>query len=247
MRIRRDIYVVASGKLGCDWTHPADCNVYLVDAGDSLALIDAGTGLSVEEIARNIRSLGFDPGRVSHLLLTHLHADHSGGAFALRRLTGARTAVLQEAAETLEAAIEERIDLPKAVAAGFYPPSYRWSGCPVDLPLRDGQRLSIGRYDITVLHTPGHSAYDTCFLFDGGDGAPFLFSGDTIFHGGRISMLSTHDFNMQQLAASVARLANLPFRSLLPGHGSAVLDNGPDHVRSADSIFARLGVPETIG
>ncbi|MBB6729606.1 MBL fold metallo-hydrolase [Cohnella zeiphila] len=247
MRLLRDVYLTASGKLGYDATHPADCNAYLVDAGASLVLIDAGTGLSADALLDNVAVCGFEPGRVSHLLLTHLHADHSGGAAAIRRATGASVALPREAAAALEGGEEERIDLPKAVAAGFYPPDYRWEACRVDLPLDDGQTLRIGRYDVSVLHTPGHSASDTSYLFDAGDGSPFLFSGDTVFTGGKISMLSTHDFHLQQLASSISRLAALPFRALLPGHGPAALDNGPSHVRSADRVFARLGVPSSIG
>lgn len=245
--ISPDVYLVASGKLGYDWTHPADCNVYLIDAGEELALVDAGTGLSENAILRHIEGCGFDPGRVTRLLLTHLHADHSGGAAKLRRATGARTAVLSASAGVLEAAEEEKIDLPRAIAAGFYPSDYRWEACPVDDALRDGQQLALGRYQVTVLHTPGHSAYDTCYLFDAGDGVPFLFSGDTVFHGGRISILSTRDFHLQQLASSMDRLAAVSFGTMLPGHGLPVLGNGPDHVRTARDIFARLGVPETIG
>ena len=43
MRISKDLYLVGSGKLGFDWTHPADCNVYAIDTGDGLVFVDTGT------------------------------------------------------------------------------------------------------------------------------------------------------------------------------------------------------------
>ncbi|THF73833.1 MBL fold metallo-hydrolase [Cohnella fermenti] len=247
MRLLRDVYLTASGRLGYDFTHAADCNAYLVDTGESLVLIDSGAGLPADELLDNVVSAGFAPEEVSHLLLTHLHADHSGGAQAIRSSTGALVACCREAAPVLEERRADLIDLPRAIAAGIYPYDYEWKGSTVDMRLNDGQELRIGRYRINVLYTPGHSSFDTSYLFDDGEGSSFLFSGDTVFAGGKISLLSTFDFQMQKLASSIARLARMDFRALLPGHGPAALGNGALHVQAAARVFSRLGVPESIG
>lgn len=248
MRISGDVYLAGSGKLGFDWTHPADCNVYAIDSGDGWVLIDSGTGLSVPEIERNLAAAsGSDTVRIAYVLLTHLHADHAGGAAEIRRRSGCRVAVLERAASVLERGDETAIDLPRAREAGFYPADYRWQPCPVDMPFADGESFTLGRYKFTALHTPGHSAYDTCFYVEGEDRAPMLVSGDTVFYGGKISMLNTSDFLMGSLATSVARLAGLEPRLLLPGHGQPALDRASEHVRAAHHIFNKLGIPANIG
>ncbi|WP_314000834.1 MBL fold metallo-hydrolase [uncultured Paenibacillus sp.] len=248
MRIGHDIYLAGSGKLGFDWTHPADCNVYLIDTGEGLVLVDSGTGLSVSEIERNIAAHGFRLERIAYVLLTHLHADHSGGAAEIRRRSGARVAVPAGAADALEGGDEHAIDLPRARSAGFYPADYRWEACPADILLTDGDSLDVGRYAFRALHTPGHSRHDTCFYMErAGGGAPVLISGDTVMYGGRISMLNTSDFSMGDLARSIERLAGLEPELLLPGHGQPALSRAAEHVRAAHHIFDKLGIPANIG
>ncbi|MNN05607.1 Metallo-beta-lactamase L1 precursor [compost metagenome] len=247
MRISDDIYLVGSGRLGFDWTHEADCNLYLIGTGSGGVLIDSGTGLATEQIVRHIGACGFEPGDITHILLTHLHADHSGGAAELRRRTGAEVCVLDAAAPALAAADEEAIDLPQARAAGFYPPDYRWQPCIPDILLSDGARLHIGECTFTALHTPGHSGYDMCFYMEREGRPPVLISGDTVMYGGKISMLGTSDFRLDKLKASIGRLALLSPELLLPGHGQPALARAAWHVRKADDIFGRLGIPDNIG
>jgi ribonuclease Z len=57
-----------------------------VIAGQTLVVVDAGTGG-----ARNLQRLGFTPGRISALFLTHFHSDHIDGLgeMAMLRWTGA--------------------------------------------------------------------------------------------------------------------------------------------------------------
>ncbi|GAB7388965.1 MBL fold metallo-hydrolase [Bacillaceae bacterium] len=246
MRINERVYLVASGKMGFDWTHPSDCNVYLLDGGDELALVDTGTGESVDAILSHIRHYGFSVSRISHILLTHLHADHAGGAAKLREKTGAKVAVIENGKETLESGDEAAIDLVVARNAGFYPADYRFAPCKVDRSLRDGDRLNIGTLSVRVCFTPGHSRYDTSFFVEDGQGKVFLFCGDTVFFDGRISMLNTHDFHLQRLAASVAKLKREKVDVLLPGHFQPALQNGSQHIEKAHRIFANLGVPENI-
>jgi len=247
MRISRDIYLIGSGKLGFDWTHPADCNVYAVDTGEGLTLIDSGTGLSVDELAAHLEEHQLSISTVTHILLTHLHADHSGGAAEIARLTGAQVVLLDEAAPVLEAGDEAAIDLPQARLAGFYPVDYNWKPCKAGIRLRDGEMFTIGRYSFSAMHTPGHSRYDTCYLMETANGRSVLFSGDTILYGGKISMLSTHDFSISALALSIERLAALEPEMLLPGHGQPALSRAAEHIRTASRIFGTLGIPPTIG
>ena len=203
--------------------------------------------MSVSAIERNIAAQGLHPEHIRLILLTHLHADHSGGAAAIRGRTGARVAALRLAAVPLENADEAAIDLGRAKAAGFYPADYRWAACPVDLPLDDGETFEIGTYSFTAMHTPGHSAFDTCFYVQREGTPSFLVSGDTVMYGGKISMLNTRDFHLGCLASSIERLAALEPELLLPGHGQPALARAAEHVRAAHVIFTNLGIPANIG
>ena len=79
MRLTERVHLVGSGKSGADISNPYDSHVYLIDGASSLALIDAGVGIQPELILENIHKEGFDPANISHIVVTHGHADHAGG------------------------------------------------------------------------------------------------------------------------------------------------------------------------
>ncbi len=58
-------------------------NALLVEAGNTLLLIDAGFG--PREMSRRLQRLGLGPSDITAVLVTHEHSDHIGGAFACAR------------------------------------------------------------------------------------------------------------------------------------------------------------------
>ena len=58
-------------------------NAFLVNTGDRLVLIDAGTGdfmgASLGKLVANIEASGYRTSQIDHVILTHIHTDHSGG------------------------------------------------------------------------------------------------------------------------------------------------------------------------
>jgi hydroxyacylglutathione hydrolase len=246
MKICEGLYLVASGKMGFDWTHPSDCNVYLLESNGELALIDTGTGYSVDEILQNIEAFGFSRFQLKKIFITHIHADHAGGAALLQEKTGAQVFVFEKAYETLKSGDEDAIDLTPAKKAGFYPLDYQFIPCKADNLLNEGDIHSIGDLKLEVIETPGHSRFDLSFVVTDHQGTVYLFSGDTVLFDGKISMLNTQDFNIQQLARSVDKLSEVNAKLLLPGHYHPALTNGMEHVQRANRIFKNLGVPTNI-
>ncbi|NLT41310.1 MAG: MBL fold metallo-hydrolase, partial [Anaerolineae bacterium] len=92
MRLTDRVYLVGSGANGFYLSHASDCSVYAVDCDGPIVLVDAGVGYEgTDLIWQNLLRDGLDPNSVTHLLLTHKHADHSGGAVDWHERVGAKT------------------------------------------------------------------------------------------------------------------------------------------------------------
>ncbi|OPY71577.1 MAG: Metallo-beta-lactamase L1 precursor [Syntrophorhabdus sp. PtaU1.Bin002] len=132
-----------------DISDSRDCMVYLLDVGE-LVLIDTGAGPGLPTILSNIRRLGFDPAKLSTIILTHCHIDHAGGAHELKARYGVRI-IMHE----LDAPAIETGDT-KMTAARWY--GLRFPPLPVDHKLSGNEeRLAFGQQEVVCLHTPGHT------------------------------------------------------------------------------------------
>jgi glyoxylase-like metal-dependent hydrolase (beta-lactamase superfamily II) len=98
-------------------------------------------------------------------------------------------------------------------------PVYAHSGdsypVPVDNELRDGMTLPLGKREISVLHTPGHTPGGVCFL-----SGRHLVSGDTLFPGGPGNTWGDAAAFAQIIEAIESKLFVLPGETFVyPGHG----------------------------
>lgn len=86
-----------------------------------------------------------------------------------------------------------------------------------DQVLEDDSAVDVGRLRLRTIHTPGHTPGSMCFLVEG---APVLFSGDTLFPGGP-GNTSFEGGDFPTIIRSIeSRLLPLPPDTLvLPGHG----------------------------
>ncbi|MFJ8475929.1 MBL fold metallo-hydrolase [Kitasatospora sp. NPDC094011] len=107
---------------------------------DGIVLIDALTSPTDAEdvIVPGLRAVGADPAAIRHVVVTHGHADHFGGAQTLAERYGARV--------HLSAADWELLARTRPAHA------------PVrDLDIADGAHLTLGGTTIELHHTPGHT------------------------------------------------------------------------------------------
>lgn len=242
MRLTEHLFLVGSGDSGVYLTDRLDCNCYLLDCGDAWALIDAGLGPEPRKILDRIRLLGIAPEHISHLLLTHCHADHAGGASWLREQFGWRVVAPAAESRALEQADERLLGLRAARAAGYYPADYGLRACPVDVPLYPGDTLSIGSKTIAAHEAAGHSIGGLCYSVRLPEGHA-LFPGDLLAFGGKISLQLIPGADVHAYAESVRALSGLDIDLLLPGHGLFVLQGGQAHIDQACERFGQLFIP----
>jgi hydroxyacylglutathione hydrolase len=238
------IYLVGSGSYGFDLTDPFDCHVYLLDGGSELALVDVGAGMGAEAILENVRREGLDPARIRHLILTHAHGDHAGGAARMRRLLeGPAVYLSRDRAEALRAGDEQAVSLDVAKKVGIYPPDYALEPCEVDVELADGDTIGVGDLTLRVLDTPGHADGHVSLLLEHG-GRRSLFAGDAVFFGGKILLQNIHDCRLDAEIRSLRKLRELRIDALLPGHLTQSLHDGQRHIERANEVLDRLLIPE---
>jgi len=245
MRVDERVYLVASGALGVRMSADRDCNVYLLDGGTEYALIDSGVGESVAQVVAHVVAEGLSPQKLKYVLLTHGHLDHSGACRAFYERFQTRVVCSARTADALEKGDEEAISLAEAKRAGIYPDHYRLEPCPVWRRIADGEVIQVGDCRVQALATPGHSKDMLSFLVQYNQ-RRLLFSGDTIFCGGKILLSNIKDCDVQDYVRSILSLAKLDFEGLFPGHQLWVVRGGNDHVIAARSCLDRLLLPPNL-
>ncbi len=244
------IHLVGSGAAGFDLSDSLDCHVYLIEGRTAWALIDSGSGNDSARIIDNIRGLalksGLDLGMPATLLLTHGHADHSGGAGDLvAAFPTLRARAGSPAAGWISQGNALGISLDRGKASGAYPEEFAYRGTPGVQPLEADELFDLGGHSIRVIETPGHADGHSCFLLreDGTNQGGALFSGDCVFTRGRISLQNLHDVDIPAYAASLSRLHALGIDALFPGHYSVSLHEANRHIRKAHDVFSAGSLP----
>ncbi|MBA3450244.1 MAG: MBL fold metallo-hydrolase [Chloroflexia bacterium] len=248
MRITDEVFIVGGGVANAfGLSDDPDCHVYLIDGGDELALIDCGmaAGDSLERILGHARADGLDPAKIAKVIVTHYHMDHAGGAARIRERLGVDVIAPAGAAHALRTGDERAVALDMAKAAGFYAQDYRFEPVEVAREVREGDHIAVGKLQLEVIETPGHCDGHASYLLHGRT-RTYLFAGDAVFSGGRVVLQNIHDCSIQKSADSIAKLAQLEFDALLPGHAAICLDGGRRHVDLAFQACQSLFVPKNL-
>lgn len=119
---------------------------YLITGSRGHILIDGAMPESADQIAANVRRLGFRVEDIRTLLVNHAHMDHAGGLARLKQLSGGR----------LLASAGDRPELESGRIA-YRKESWDFPPVRVDGALRDGQRVRLGNTVLTTHLTPGHT------------------------------------------------------------------------------------------
>jgi glyoxylase-like metal-dependent hydrolase (beta-lactamase superfamily II)/8-oxo-dGTP pyrophosphatase MutT (NUDIX family) len=170
-------------------------NTYLIGQEGNWTVIDPGPVI-VEHLNR-LRA--FTKDKITRILCTHSHLDHSPGAFALQSAIEADSAV--------RVPIYGRASGPSISDNQAFSP---------DQTLEDGDRINIcPNVHLRAIHTPGHASNHLCFLLEE-DG--ILFSGDHVMNGSTV-VINPPDGDMLAYIESLRRLEHMDLSYILPAHG----------------------------
>lgn len=185
---------------------------YLIDTGKGLILLDTTFSDVVWMLFENIRKLGFDPGDIKILLLSHGHFDHISGARYIQESCNCKTWFPKDDYFM----ITERRELLFGKTPEFQIDEfYDYNGT-----------ISLGNTEITPIHTPGHTLGCTSVLFKSRVGGKEY---TVASHGG----LGNNGLTKAELAEnklpldtqkkylnSLHMLAKLPVDVFIPAHNS---------------------------
>lgn len=148
--------------------------------GESVALVESGTSLTAPETLAGLAELGIHHDAVSHILCTHVHMDHAGGAGVLAQsLPRAQVVIHSSTAQHLLDPSKLMASSRRAVGEVIWP--YQGTMIPIDgerLLAAEELRLDLGRgVVLEAVPTPGHSPDHTAYL-ERQSGS--LFTGDAI-------------------------------------------------------------------
>ncbi len=186
--------------------------------GFTIGPLETNAYLVVDELSR--QALLIDPGlesegiydiilaerlRLNAIVNTHGHFDHVWGNGFFKAKTEAPVLLHHADVPMMRQAAEQ------AIAFGFQvstPP-------PPDRLLNEGDDVTVGRSQLRVFHTPGHTPGGICLYGEG-----VVFVGDTLFRGsvGRTDMPGG---SLEILLTSIrSKLLSLPDETAVyPGHG----------------------------
>lgn len=179
---------------------PYSVNCYILSDNGQAVIIDPG--FDPATIENLIRDRKID---VKEIIITHGHIDHIMGLPQIKKFTGAPVLIHQNDAVMLTD--------PKINLSAFYASPF--STDTADGFLDEGDIINIGRFQLKVIHTPGHSPGSISLLTE-----EVVFTGDTLFSGS----IGGTDFpgaDYQTLISSIKnKLLTLPDGTVVyPGHG----------------------------
>jgi glyoxylase-like metal-dependent hydrolase (beta-lactamase superfamily II) len=162
-------------------------NAYLV------ADPERGTGVLIDgndDLGPLLERARRDGIEISHILVTHPHADHIAGLAEAREQLGNPPLVAH-------AATAAELD------------------DDVSITMADGDVLDANGLEVKAIYTPGHAAGHLAFLIEGGD----VFTADVLFRGTVGGTMAPGASGFEDLKASVMRLMELPPETTVhPGH-----------------------------
>ena len=183
-------------------------NTYILGRKE-LLIIDPGP--NSEAHLRNIMEVIPKYTKVTHILITHSHLDHSGLAPKLSKILNAPTLAFGTALDGLSNDMKSicKMGLTSetfGIDTEFVPDHF----------LEDKEKISSLEWEVVAHHTPGHLSNHICYQY-----LDKLFTGDHIMEWST-SVISPPEGDVSQFINSCEKIYNLHCEKFYPGHGIPV-------------------------
>jgi glyoxylase-like metal-dependent hydrolase (beta-lactamase superfamily II) len=209
--------------------------------GDGVVAVDSGPDTAAgQEILKQIgQTTGGKPVRA--LILTHSHADHSGGARVFAA-AGARVICHESQAGPILALVTQAATDPKDPLAG------KASLRPLVESISERAILVDGIHNVQVYFLGGAHTKGDLVVYLASD--KILFGGDIALNG-RLPFMQSPDVDPDGWVRVLQALSRVPIEKLVPGHGEIGPTGGIGesyaYVKAVDDIaksFVTSGLPE---
>ena len=230
MRVTNNVFVLSGSYFSAVHNYATLGDVYGIRTSQGVILIDCGNPKTGLEMARDTLAYFDVKEPITHLIVTHAHHDHCGGAKELQE-SGAKIIVGQEdAARCINGGVW-----------GMYTPFDKEQAYPAftpDITIPGDQSMEINGLTFEFIKIPGHTPGSMAILTKI-DGKTAMFTGDALQPDGNglgdVSFGWQGDpaFDRQTVVDSMMKLMEYETDMILPGHGRVCLRNGTQVLRHA--------------
>ncbi|GHU80839.1 MBL fold metallo-hydrolase [Clostridia bacterium] len=238
MRATDHIYVLSGGCYGAVGDRSVLGEVYGIRTEAGMILIDCGIpGAGPAMIRETLDYYGIKD-KITHVVVTHAHYDHAGGAKELQA----------GGAKIIVGAPDERLCLnggPSALASPFNG-EHLYPAFTPDILIDRDQTLELNGLELELISIPGHTPGSMAVRANI-DRRTVMFTGDALQPDGQqlevVSLGWRGDVNFSGAAvvSSMMKLMELETDIILPGHGKICLRNGTSVLRlAAQTAFMTL-------
>ena len=197
---------------------PQAIAAFLVETSAGPVLVETGPHSTFDHLQKGIKAAGFAIEDIQHVLLTHIHFDHAGAAWALAQ-QGATVYLHPFGAKHLanpEKLVESARRIYQDDMDRLWGEMQPIAESKLHTPAH-GEKIKIGNTTFTAWHTPGHAVHHIAWQMEDA-----LFTGDVA--GVKISDCIVEppcpppDINLEDWQASLSLIRSLPLKALYLTH-----------------------------
>ncbi len=199
-------------------------HIYLLPHAGKYLLVDAGMKQHVKEFFSYLLKKNIEPSRITHVLLTHTHYDHTGALSHILELTHSKVLVHKDEADSLAkgytpAPYGTRLSTKVISFLGrkIFPAYSKYDPVEADLLWEEGSSLPWD-HPVRLIHTPGHTEGSISVIWRDRD----AFVGDTLFGYEKDDCLPWFANDLNHLAQSWEKLLDTGCETFYPAHGRPV-------------------------
>ncbi len=230
MQIRKRVYLISGGP----WGYLG--NAYVVKHSEGYVMVDSSSPEALDTILSNLKYWGIDPKQITHVLLTHGHDDHLGGAKYFREL-GAKIVIGKADTKMLE---DGHLGEDSPCTNHVMPPT------KPDILIDKNCSLQVGDLDFTIITVPGHTDGSVIFLLTVEDDL-ILFPGDMFYTDGKWGEITRTGwkgdltYDSKKLGESFKKLYSMRYNPtlVLAGHGIPRFGADAEVIREAYAYYLK--------